>query len=431
MTGVALVGMQWGDEGKGKVTDFLSEGADIVVRFQGGNNAGHTVVIGEETFKLHLLPSGALRGKAVVIGNGVVIDPEVLIDEIDLLTSLGLSLDLHISKRAHVILPYHREMDAAMEETKGRKIGTTRRGIGPAYADKALRIGIRICDLFEEDLLEKVSLNYRFKQGIFESLGLPITSPPPEDLLPVLRRQGERLDPYVDDTVSYLWDAMERGANVLFEGAQGVMLDIDFGSYPFVTSSNTITGAVASGCGIPPSCIDLVLGVAKAYTTRVGCGPFPTEVDAETGDYLRERGNEYGATTGRPRRCGYLDLVMLRHAIALCGIQAIALTKLDVLSGLERLKVCVAYALGGEIVEKVPPSVSLLEKAEPIYETLEGWEEFNMDQVSRKGFSALPERAKEYVRYLERKLGVPVFMVSVGPSRGETVLLKEIWRHGI
>lgn len=430
MPALAVIGSQWGDEGKGKIVDFLAEEAHMVVRFQGGNNAGHTVKVGEELFALHHLPSGILRPrKMAVIGNGVVIDPGVLIKEIDDLESRGVSVkNLRISDRANVIMPYHRILDGAEERLKkGARVGTTGRGIGPSYSDKVARLGVRMCDLVDERLLgEKLDFLVPLKQRILDAYEDPTRL----DLGAIKKEYagyGKRLKPYVTDTGLLVNDALKAGKRVLMEGAQGSMLDIDHGTYPFVTSSQTVAGNAASGSGVSPSWIREVYGVVKAYTTRVGAGPFPTELTDEAGKLIAEKGGEFGTTTGRPRRCGWLDLVVTNYASRLNGFTGLALTKIDVLGGFERVRVCTHYSLDGRKVTTIPADTSLLERCEPRYTELSGWEEISperMERILRRGFSALPEGMRAYIRFIEKKMGVPVVLLGLGRRRDELLDLR-------
>jgi len=421
MANIVIVGTQWGDEGKGKITDLLAEDADIVVRYQGGSNAGHTVKVGEEVFRLHHIPSGILYpGKLCLIADGMVVDPEVLKEEIENLVQRGISVDgLRISQNAHIVMPYHRILDGIWESRMGKgKIGTTGRGIGPCYADKAARIGIRLSDLLnEEQLREKLALNLEEKNLIISHYRPDLPHFKLDELLPRYLEFGKFLKPYITNTSSLIHKAMEEGKNILFEGAQGTLLDINYGTYPFVTSSHPIAGGVCIGAGIGPKKIDKVIGVCKAYVTRVGEGPFPTEVKGEIGDYLRERGGEYGTTTGRPRRCGWLDLVALRHAVRINGMDSLAITKLDVLSGLPKLKVCVAYKLEGKEIEDFPIDANILSKCEPIYVELKGWEKIE----DADDFCSLPSEVREYLRMISSYVGVPICIVSVGARREQTL----------
>lgn len=421
MANIVIVGAQWGDEGKGKITDLLAEEADIVVRYQGGSNAGHTVTVGEEVFRLHHIPSGILYpGKLCLISDGMVVDPQVLKEEIENLLERKISIDgLRISQNAHVVMPYHRILDSIWESRMGRgRIGTTGRGIGPCYADKAARIGIRIRDLLNEQFLrEKLIINLEEKNLLISHYRPDLPPLKLEEVLNSYLELGNFLKPYIADTSGIIQEAMEKDKNILFEGAQGTLLDINYGTYPFVTSSHPIAGGVCIGAGIGPKKIDKVIGVCKAYVTRVGEGPFPTEIKDEMGDYLRERGAEYGTTTGRPRRCGWLDLVALRHAVKVNGLDSLAITKLDVLSGIPKLKVCFAYMLEGKEIKDFPMDVNVLSKCEPIYAELKGWEEIE----SAADFSSLPSGAQEYLRMISSYVGVAISIVSVGARREQTL----------
>ncbi len=422
MPSTVVVGAQWGDEGKGKVVDLLAEQADVVIRYQGGNNAGHTIVRDGETFKFHLIPSGILYpGKRCLIGNGVVVDPKVITDELDGLRRRGIDVGaLRISANAHLIMPYHLLLDHAGESRLGElQIGTTRRGIGPCYADKAARLGIRMQDLLDESIL---------KQKIYAALEpkrqslRPFAKDPMLDLHTMTEEYlafGHRLEPYIADTARIVWDSLDANRLVIFEGAQGALLDIDHGTYPFVTSSNPVAGAACVGAGVGPKDIDEVWGVSKAYATRVGSGPFPTEIDGDLGDRMRERGNEYGTTTERPRRCGWLDLVALRYAARINGLTGLVITKLDVLSGIDPLPVAVRY-LGpeGASFDSFPYHQSIVHKAEGDYEELSGWEE---DVAGARRLDDLPKAARDYLDYISESVGVPVTLVSVGPSRDQVI----------
>ena len=426
MPSIAIIGAQWGDEGKGKITDYLAENADIIVRFQGGNNAGHTIKINDETFKLHLLPSGILRkGKLAVIGNGVVINMADMIDEMKQITDTGRTLDgLRISDRAHLIMNYHKKLDGAEEIYRGNKtVGTTKRGIGPAYQDKIARNGFRVCDLFEDDTLrEKIRSNLPYKKDLLRMLKGDVCECAEEDLFNKFKLWRETFGKYVCDTSVLLNKALDDGKTVLFEGAQGVMLDIDHGTYPYVTSSNTTAGGMCTGSGIAPNRIGKVFGCLKAYTTRVGEGPLVTELLGDAGRYLMEKGGEYGVTTGRGRRCGWLDLVVAEHSVRLCGITSLALTKLDVLNGYKKIKVCVAYKIDGKREEHFPASLSRLARAEPVYEEFDGWNDWgSSEELARKGYDALPGNLKKYIRFIETHLKVPAEIVSIGPKRSETI----------
>ncbi|MBB3110892.1 adenylosuccinate synthase [Paenibacillus phyllosphaerae] len=420
MSTVVVVGTQWGDEGKGKITDFLAEGADVVARYQGGNNAGHTIMIGNKKYKLTMIPSGIFnQNKTCVIGNGMVINPSALIDEINYIHDNGFSTEnLRISDRAHIIMPYHLVLDGLEEERKGdNKIGTTRKGIGPCYMDKAARNGIRVADLmdaeeFEQKLRRFVVEKNQVIQQVYGSEGLDV-----ESILKEFLGYAEVLRPYVTDTSVVLNDAIDGGQKVLFEGAQGVMLDIDQGTYPYVTSSNPSAGGVCIGSGVGPSKIQQVIGVAKAYTTRVGDGPFPTELANETGDWIRDRGHEYGTVTGRPRRVGWFDTVVVRHARRVSGITGLSLNSLDVLSGLETVKICTHYKLRGEVIEHYPASLKLISECEAVYEELPGWSE---DISNAKTLDDLPENTRRYVERVSELTGIPIAIFSVGRNREQT-----------
>ena len=429
MANVVVIGTQWGDEGKGKVVDFLTEKADIVVRFQGGNNAGHTLYVKGKQLILHLIPSGILYDdKTCMIGNGVVIDPKVLLEEIDNLKSHGISVGpdrLIISEKANLIMPYHKAIDLAREEVKGKKkLGTTGRGIGPCYEDKMARRGIRVIDLKDpEELRDKIEENVREKNFYLTQFlnADPVDS---NAIFDEYMDMAKRLFPYIKNVSVELDKAMENKKKVLFEGAQGTHLDIDHGTYPFVTSSNTVAGNASSGAGIGPAYLHHILGVVKAYTTRVGSGPFVTELNDEVGDYIQTRGQEFGATTGRRRRCGWLDLVMVMDSKRLNGLHSLAITKLDVLTGLDKLMICTGYNLDGEIIRARPASLKDMSRCEPIYEELPGWDQ---DMSNATKMDQLPENAKRYVRFIEEITGLPVSIISVGPSRDQTIVAKEIF----
>jgi adenylosuccinate synthase len=426
MSTVVVVGTQWGDEGKGKITDYLAEKADVVARYQGGNNAGHTIVFAGNKYKLHLIPSGIFyKNKICVIGNGVVIDPKALIQEIEYLHSHKVSTDnLRISNRAHVILPYHIKLDLVEEDAKGtNKIGTTLRGIGPAYTDKVARVGIRIADLLDpEEFERKLRINLAEKNRLFEKIyqvdGFTI-----EGLLGEYLAVADILRPYVTDTSVLLNDAIDAGKGVLFEGAQGVMLDIDHGTYPFVTSSNPIAGGVCIGAGVGPTKIHHVIGVAKAYTTRVGDGPFPTELMNEIGNHIREVGHEYGTTTGRPRRVGWFDSVVVRHARRVSGVTGLSLHSIDVLTGINKLKICTAYKYKGVTLEAFPANLNILAKCEPIYEDLPGWTE---DITGVKSLEELPANARQFMERISFLTGIPVSIFSIGPDREQTIIVNQV-----
>ena len=419
-----VVGLQWGDEAKARVVDMMGENADIVVRFQGGSNAGHTVVVGDQKYVFHLVPSGIIRGgKICVIGNGVVVDPELLIKEINELKGRGIDIgaNLLVSDRAHAVMPYHKRLDAAAEQAKsGRKIGTTLRGIGPCYRDKIGRSGIRMAELINPATLEVV---LRDQLEAANAVLVDLYGVEPLDFdaeLQTHNELGALIKPYVTDTACYLNDALAAGKDVLFEGAQGALLDIDFGTYPYVTSSNATVLGVCAGAGVPPKRIGHVVGVMKAYTTRVGLGPFPTELDNEVGQALRDKGHEYGATTGRPRRCGWLDLVALRYTCMLNGVDAITMTKLDVLSGQKTIKFCTSYNAGGQKVDRFPAELGLLEKCRPVYDEMPGWDE---EVGGVRKFGDLPAAARNYVNRIRELLGVPIPTISVGHERSQVIQL--------
>jgi adenylosuccinate synthase len=423
MPNIVVVGAQWGDEGKGKVVDMLAPYVDAVVRYQGGNNAGHTVVVGREKFVLQSIPSGVLQGRRCVIGCGVVVDPASLIEEMESLVQRGVRLDgnLYISKNAHLIMPYHPALDRASESKAGRRrIGTTGKGVGPAYADKAARIGIRMADLLDERLFrEKLEANVAQKNRLLREIYDAETFAVEAILRPYLRYAGW-LAPYITDTALLLHRWIEGGASVLFEGAQGTMLDIDHGTYPFITSSSTTAGGACTGTGVPPTRIHGVLGISKAYCTRVGSGPFPTELHDDTAELLRTRGNEYGAVTGRPRRCGWVDAVALRYAVRINGFDAIALTKLDVLDTFETLKICVGYRYGDEVLTDFPEEERIWYEAEPVYEELSGWQSVTH---GLREYGELPAKARAFLERLSELIGVPVALVSTGAVRDETIVV--------
>ncbi|TCS80790.1 adenylosuccinate synthase [Tepidibacillus fermentans] len=427
MSTVVVVGTQWGDEGKGKITDFLAEKSEVVARYQGGNNAGHTIVIDGKKFKLHLIPSGILyEDKMCVLGNGMVIDPKALVEELEYLHQQGIKTDhLRISDRAHLIMPYHIKLDKMEEERKGtNKIGTTGKGIGPAYMDKTARIGIRMADFLDEEIFEqKLRRNLEEKNRLFEKF-YETEGFNAEELLEEYAEYRKIIAPYVTDTSVVLNDSIDQGKRVLFEGAQGVMLDIDQGTYPFVTSSNPVAGGVTIGSGVGPTKIHHVVGVAKAYTTRVGDGPFPTELKDEIGDRIREVGNEYGTTTGRPRRVGWFDSVVVRHARRVSGITELSLNSIDVLTGIPTLKICVAYKYNGEVLENYPANLNILSKCEPIYEELPGWTE---DISSVRSLHDLPINARHYVERISQLTGIPIAIFSVGPNRDQTNMIRGVF----
>ncbi len=425
MANVTVIGAQWGDEGKGKIVDWLASRADIVVRFQGGHNAGHTLVVGNQTYKLSLLPSGLVRGKLGIIGNGVVVDPQALLDEIERLAGQGLAVtpdNLRIAENATLILPLHAALDRARETARGeRRIGTTGRGIGPAYEDKVARRAIRMCDLAEPGTLDaKLDEILLHHNTLLAGLGAEVFRK--EALLAFLLSVGERLAPFLEPVWERLDEARRSGKRVLFEGAQAVMLDVDHGTYPFVTSSNTVAAQAATGSGVGPGAAGFVLGIAKAYATRVGAGPFPTELDDATGRTLGERGHEFGTVTGRPRRCGWFDAALVRQAVKVGGIQGLALTKLDVLDGMADLRVCVGYEVDGALLRRLPAGMASQAAVRPCYETIEGW---SGSTRGAKSWAALPAQAVKYVRRIEELTEVPVTLLSTSPERDDTILVRD------
>jgi len=426
---IVIIGTQWGDEGKGKVVDLLSETADYVVRFQGGNNAGHTMVVKGEQFISHLVPSGILQKKKCFIGNGLVVDPKVLADEIDYLSGKGIDISpekLRISEKAHIIMPYHKSLDHVRELKKGdKKIGTTGRGIGPCYEDKSSRRGIRFFELLDADsfservksvLEEKnFSLEHYFKAEPLDA----------DEIIESYLELGKKLGPHISNVSLELNEGMRSGKQILFEGAQGTYLDIDHGTYPFVTSSNTVSGNACCGSGVGPNAINGVIGIVKAYTTRVGAGPFPTELHDEIGDAIQKKGVEFGATTGRKRRCGWMDMVMIRNSVRLNGLTGLAITKLDVLGGLDEIKICTGYTYKNQVIDYFPTDLSVLEQCIPVYESIKGWEE---DISTIRAFDQLPKNAIAYLKRLEKLSETPIQIVSVGPGRDETILLSDPFR---
>ncbi|HYA11731.1 MAG TPA: adenylosuccinate synthase [Thermodesulfovibrionales bacterium] len=427
MSNVVIVGAQWGDEGKGKIVDYLSEKADVIARYQGGNNAGHTVVINNEKFILHLIPSGILRkGKICIIGNGVVVDPAALIEEIHGLKERGVQVgrNLLLSKNAHLIMPYHRVIDNASEKSKGKKsLGTTGRGIGPTYASKMARMGIRVVDLLHPSVFkEKLKANLPDINFLFENL-YKVSGFKTEDIYNEYLSYAEKLSEYIADTDIIINKMISQNRRVIFEGAQGTLLDIDHGTYPYVTSSSAIAGGVCTGLGIGPTKISKVLGVVKAYTTRVGSGPFPAEIKDSLGEELREKGGEYGATTGRPRRCGWLDMVMLRHSARINGLTGIAITKLDVLDGIETIKICTSYKYKGKIYREFPKEINIIEECTPLYEKVKGW---STSTIGIRDFKKLPKDAKAYIKKIETMLGVKVQLISTGQRRDEIIQLTKL-----
>ncbi|MBM6859373.1 adenylosuccinate synthase [Clostridium saudiense] len=428
MSTFIVLGAQWGDEGKGKMTDYLAEEAEVVVRFQGGNNAGHTVEVGDKQYKLHLIPSGILHDEKLnVIGNGVVVDPIALFSEIDYLEREGVKVTpekLIVSDRAHVIMPYHKTLDKLKEKARGKNdIGTTGKGIGPCYTDKFERCGIRICDLINKKVFkEKLETNIKLKNDYITNIlgGEPLNF---DEIYNEYIDYAERLKPFVQDTSVRIYDDIKNNKTVLFEGAQGMLLDIDYGTYPFVTSSNTTAGGVASGVGIGPNMITNAVGIAKAYTTRVGKGPFPTELENEIGEWIREKGHEYGVTTGRSRRCGWLDIVILKTSVRVSGLTSLAVTKIDTLAGLDKVKMCVGYKFNDKVIDYFPASLEDLAKCEPIYEEFEGWDESVADARS---YDELHPNARKYLERIEELTDTRISIVSVGPRRDQTMRVKPL-----
>jgi adenylosuccinate synthase len=426
MSTVIVVGAQWGDEGKGKLVDFLTEKADVVARYQGGHNAGHTVVLGDEKYVLHLIPSGILHKKTIcVIGNGVVVEPRALIEEIAGLQKRGIRVsgNLLISKNAHLIMPYHLALDSAHEKSKGNKcIGTTGRGIGPTYVDKMARTGLRVGDLLHPDLfMDKLRANVKhvnfLMKHLYKSRGFEAGK-----IFTEYMNYGGILKKHIADTDRVIGEAVAAGKNLLCEGAQGTLLDVDHGTYPYVTSSNSVAGGACTGLGIGPTRISRVIGVVKAYTTRVGSGPFPTEISGPAGQEIREKGGEYGATTGRPRRCGWLDTVILRHAARVNGFSGMAITKLDILDGLDKIKICTAYKYKGKVLSEFPKELSVIENCVPVYEEVEGW---GKSTLGIREFRKLPRKAQAYIKRMEILTGVKADMISTGQKRDELIVMRE------
>ncbi len=414
-----VIGTQWGDEGKGKVVDYYSKNADYVVRFQGGNNAGHTIKVGDEVYKLHVVPSGVIQGKTGIIGNGVVIDPEILLQEIDELIQRGLKPKIFISDRANIIMPYHKLLDGAEEASLGdKKIGTTKRGIGPCYSDKVARNGIRAIDLTQKETLRDLLARLvPMKQKMIDLHGMKIKLDEKE-ILETYSMYGKRLKGYITTTHIELNNAIQKKKNILLEGAQGTMLDVEFGTYPYTTSSHTIAGGSTIGVGIGPRVINEIIGIVKAYTTRVGEGPLPTELLNKTGEHLQQVGHEFGTTTSRPRRCGWLDLVVVRHSCMISGVSKLAITKLDVLSGLPEINVCTEYTLNGKKIDFFPANIQDVSACKPVYTTFKGWKVMN---PATQSLSDLPKEAQAYLRFIEKETEVPIGLVSIGPGRSETI----------
>lgn len=431
MSTLVVVGSQWGDEGKGKITDLLSEEADIIVRYQGGCNAGHTVVKGDEQYIFHLVPSGILHeGVKCLIGNGVVVDPQSLLQEIENLKKKNIEIDgnLLIDFKAHVVLPYHKTLDEIKEIKRGKdKIGTTKRGIGPAYVDKIARTGIRMIDLIDEkSLTTKLENNLNEKDTIFEKLyGLKISNQEKKDILKKYREYGQLLKKYVTDVSLYLNQAINENKKILFEGAQGTLLDVDHGTFPYVTSSNPIAGGACIGTGIGPTKIDRVMGITKAYTTRVGRGPFPTEMQGELEEYTRQKGGEFGATTGRSRRCGWFDAVLVNYAVRINGMDSMVITKIDVLSDFDKIKICTSYKYNKEIIKEFPVDLETLQKCIPVYEEMEGWKG-NISQITK--YEDFPQQLKAYISRIEELVRTKVVIVSVGPKRSQTIIRENVFK---
>lgn len=431
MSTLVVVGSQWGDEGKGKITDLLSEEADIIVRYQGGCNAGHTVVKGDEQYIFHLVPSGILHeGVKCLIGNGVVVDPQSLLQEIENLKKKNIEIDgnLLIDFKAHVVLPYHKTLDEIKEMKRGKdKIGTTKRGIGPAYVDKIARTGIRIIDLIDEKFLpKKLENNLNEKETIFKKLyGLKISNQEKKDIVKKYREYGQLLKKYVTDVSLYLNQAINENKKILFEGAQGTLLDVDHGTFPYVTSSNPIAGGACTGTGVGPTKIDRVMGVTKAYTTRVGRGPFPTEMQGELEEYTRQKGGEFGATTGRPRRCGWFDAVLVNYAVRINGMDCMVLTKIDVLSDFDKIKICTSYKYNEKMIKDFPVNLETLQNCIPIYEEVEGWKG-DISQITK--YENLPQQLKDYINRIEELVKTKVVIVSVGPKRSQTIIREKIFK---
>jgi len=431
MSTLVVVGSQWGDEGKGKITDLLSEEADIIVRYQGGCNAGHTVVKGDNQFIFHLIPSGILhKGVKCLIGNGVVIDPQSLLQEIENLKNKNIEIDdnLFIDFKVHVVLPYHKTLDEIKEMKRGKdKIGTTKRGIGPAYVDKIARTGIRMIDMIDgKSLSKKLETNLNEKNNIFEKLyGLKISNQEKKDILKEYREYGQLLKKYVMDVSLYLNQAINEDKEILFEGAQGTLLDIDHGTFPYVTSSNPIAGGACIGTGVGPTKIDRVMGITKAYTTRVGRGPFPTEMQGELEEYTRQKGGEFGATTGRPRRCGWFDAVLVNYAVRINGMDSMVLTKIDILSDFDKIKICTSYKYNGEIIKEFPVNLEILENCIPVYEEMEGWKG-DISQITK--YEELPQQLKAYIHQIEELVRIKVVIISVGPKRSQTIFREKIFK---
>ncbi|MFX0103183.1 MAG: adenylosuccinate synthase [Candidatus Hodarchaeota archaeon] len=429
---LVIIGSQWGDEGKGKITDYYAEKMDYVVRFQGGNNAGHTVVVNDKKFKFHLMPSGVVRGKTVVIGNGVVLDPKVLLTEISALKEEGIDVDLKISTKTHIIMPYHVLLDGASDVARGKyAAGTTKRGIGPTYSDKASREGIRMMDLIQPDVLrEKLEFVVPLRQKMLEIYGIE-EKLNADEIIKEYLGYGEKLGKYVANTEYLLNEEIAAGKNILFEGAQGSLLGIDHGLYPHTTSSNCIASGAAPGTGVPMKYIHKVLAVVKAYISRVGSGPVPTELKDDIGHTIREQGHEYGTTTGRPRRVGWFDAVCLKYTTMINGFDGLCITLLDVLESIDPIKICTSYKRGNEIVDRWIADTNFLSECEPVYEEMKGWKRRSRDEwkeIGKQGYDGLPEAMKVYIQKIQDLIGVPVILVSIGPNRSETIILEDIFK---
>lgn len=432
MPSLAIIGAQWGDEGKGKITDYLDKTADLIVRFQGGNNAGHTIKVGDTVFKLHGLPSGVVRkGKLAVIGNGTVVNMDELLEEMEQVSKAGGSLEgLRISDRAHLIIPLHKKLDGAEEKYRGNKVvGTTKKGIGPAYQDKVARLGIRVGDLLEDKTLrDKADFFLPYKKDLLNMLDAEPCNCDTDMLYNKLKGWSEKVSMYICDTSVLINESLDEGKKVLFEGAQGAMLDIDHGTYPYVTSSSTCAGGICTGAGVAPNRIDKVVGCLKAYTTRVGEGPFATELKGKEAEELQKKGGEFGVTTGRGRRCGWLDLVVAEHASRLCGFSSWAITKLDVLNDYAKLPVCVAYKIDGKETKYFPASITKQERAVPVYKVMKGWKSWNdTESVVKGGYDSLPKEMRAYIQFIEKETKLPADIISVGPDRKETIDRKKDW----
>jgi len=420
----AIVGSQWGDEGKGKITDYFARDVHYVVRFHGGNNAGHTVIVNDKTYKLHLIPSGVIYGKPIsIIGNGVVVDPKVLIEEISYIKEKGINPKLMVSDRAHIIMPYHIALDSALSGHQGKlAAGSTKRGIAPVYADKMFRNGIRMIDLLEPEIFEKkLKKSYRFSQGLIENVFKKKFDVTMGEILDKYLSYGEILKEFIGDTALELFEAHNSGKSILFEGAQGISLDVDHGIYPYTSSSNTVAGHVSTGAGVGFRKINRVIGVVKAYVSRVGESPFPSEIHGVDAEELRKKGKEYGTTTGRPRRVGWLDLVQLRQSVRVNGLTEIALTKIDILNGFKSIPVCTSYDVGGKIVSEMPASLMAYQNAKPIYINHNGWD-IPMNNIHEKGFEGFPDELKNYIDFIEKEINCPVKIISTGPQRHETII---------